>query len=191
MYTKSILTGAISFLAATAAALPNKLQTRQTTQDGLMGLAIDGTNFDINYLGTFRVSYANSSAYLGGIKYATYSEPLVVANFTSQSNGISFTSIHASPTGFQQMYIDPQNSKPVGFSIPHGSSPQGVTTTGFSFGDDGSLLNNGANLFYACQDEALDEMHAWQIYWMAAAHPEGLTCKGPISIKASNGCARN
>ena len=163
------------------------LEERQSSP--LISLDITSPPFSVQYLQTLRLSYANSSAYLGGIKYQSYSEPLITNTPSAGADGLSFLSIHSSPTGYQQMYVVPHQSKPVGFSVPHGGAPAGVRTTGFSFGGDGGLLNNGRNLFYACATPELQAMHAWQVYWMAGRVPGGMTCKGPIKIVAGNGCA--
>lgn len=155
-----------------------------------MGLYISDTQFDINYLQTTRLSYANTSAYIGEIKYQSYAEPLVVNSFSGSDNSVTFNSIHSSPTGWQQMYIVPHQSQPVGFGVPHGGPPAGVSTSGFSFGPKGALKHNGLNLFYACQNQELAAMNTFQIYWLAAGRPANWTCQGPIKIQAGDGCAR-
>ena len=88
------------------------------------------------------------------------------------------------------MYIVPHQSQPVGFSVPHGGAPQGVSTTGFSFGPKGALLHNGINRFYACQNDALASLNSYQIYWNAAGTLAGFTCQGPIEIGAGDACNR-
>ncbi|KAJ9644954.1 uncharacterized protein PV06_08757 [Exophiala oligosperma] len=163
---------------------------------GPYSLQIGGGNFDINDIQSYSLFYANSSAYLGRIKYQAYSEPLIVNGPAthgggSSGDGISFQSIHQSPTGWQNMYVVPHQSKPVGFSVPHGSAPAGTRTNRFAFNLGGGLMNNGLNLFYACQDRNLRDVHTYQIYWMAGPPlPRGMTCKGPLYIHAGNGCAR-
>jgi hypothetical protein len=177
-------------LALATLGLSASIEERQS--NGNIALTINGGAFNLNYLQTFRLSYANTSAYLGGIKYQSYSEPLIVnppPAFPSTSS-LTFFSIHSSPTGFQNMYVVPHQSQPIGFSVPHGSAPSGVRTTGFSFAADGGMRNNGYNLFYACQDAELDSLHAWQVYWMAGPAPPGMRCKGPIKIQAGDACAR-
>lgn len=187
LFTSSIIAAAGLLASATAA----PVEERQVAADGF-GLSIGGAAFDINYLQSYRLSYANSSAYIGQIKYQEYSEPLVVqgANINGAADGLSFLSIHAAPTGFQQMYVVPHQTQPVGFSVPHGGPPPGVRTTGFSFGPAGNLLNNGRKLFYACQNAADAEINSYQIWWFGAGRPNGVSCKGPINIKQSDGCAR-
>jgi len=188
MYISTFLVGMVALLT-TASAAPTNLAPRQSASSNI-GLYINGSNFDINYLQTYRLQYANTSAYLGEVKYQSYAEPLVVNSLTAGTDGFSFLSIHSSPTGFQQMYVVPHKSQPIGFSVPHGGPPAGVRTTGFSFGARGQLLNNNLNLFFACQDEALADLHAYQIYWMAGRVPEGMTCRGPIKISAGDACSR-
>lgn len=182
-----------SMLALTAAS-PSRIASRQSgdgeVQDSNIGLYITEADFDINELYTFRVLYANSSAYLGGVKFQSYSEPLVVGNLTVDQSSLAFQSIHSSPTGFQLMYLYPYESKPVWFSVPHGSPPAGVVTAGFSFSQEGALLNWGANNFHACRDAKLEDLNAYQIYWFGAGSPAGLNCTGPITIIADDACSR-
>jgi hypothetical protein len=188
LFTTSLL--AAAGLLSTTFAAP--LTERQNANDGF-GLSIGGGRFDANYLQTFRLSYANTSAYIGQIKYQEYSEPLVVQGAGidgAQGDGLSFLSIHSAPTGSQMMYVVPHQTQPVGFSVPHGGAPQGVRTTGFSFGPGGNLLNNGLNLFYACQNAEQAAINSYQIWWWGNGRPNGVSCKGPISIKQSDGCAR-
>jgi len=189
MYIQTILSGVLALFAVSATAAPTTLTTRQST-DSNIGLYLNSTQFDINYLQTLKVSYANTSAYIGAIKYQSYSEPLVIGNFNGNDNAVSFLSIHQSPTGFQQMYITPHQSQPVGFSVPHGGAPQGVSTSGFSFGPKGALLHNGINRFYACQNDALASLNSYQLYWLAAGQPVGFTCQGPIKVAAGDACNR-
>jgi len=190
MLTLPILAEILCLFAIGAAAAPTALTTRQST-DNNIALYLNDTTFDINYLQTFKLSYANSSAYIGEIKYQSYAEPLVIGNLSGNDNSVSFLSIHQSPTGFQQMYITPHQSQPVGFSVPHGGAPQGVSTTGFSFGPKGALRYNGLNKFYACQNDALASLNTYQIFWNAAGNPTGgFTCKGPIKIQSGDACNR-
>ncbi|KAL6248267.1 hypothetical protein RBB50_004522 [Rhinocladiella similis] len=168
-----------------------------TSSSSPYSLQIGGGLFDINDLQSYSLFYANSSAYIGQIKYQVYSEPLVVSGPAAHGgggggggDGITFQSIHQSPTGWQNMYVVPHQSKPVGFSVPHGSAPAGTRTNRFSFNFGGGLMNNGLNLFYACQDHKLRDMHTYQIYWMAGPFPRNMSCKGPLYVHAGNGCAR-
>ncbi|OCT54505.1 hypothetical protein CLCR_00962 [Cladophialophora carrionii] len=196
MVASSLFAGVISLFALGASAAPKALHARQTTTTTTgtenIGLYLDSDDFDINSLQTLRVSYANTSAYIGQIKYEAYAEPLVIGAFDDgDQNSVSFLSIHQSPTGYQQMYIIADETQPVGFSVPHGSAPQGVTTSGFSFGPEGALLNGGVNNFYACQNAQQAAMNTWQIWWFGAGQPNAVGCKGPIKLVAGDACARS
>ena len=187
MFFSTFTAATVALLATTAASAPT-VSKRATSN---FGLAIGGGNFDANYLQTFTLSYANSSAYLGQIKYQTYSEPLVVSGADadgSSGDGLSFLSIHSAPTGGQEMYLVPHETQPIGFSVPHGSAPAGVRTTGFSFNGQGVLQNNGRNLFYACQDAEQASINSYQIWWWGAGRPNGVGCKGPLAIKQQAAC---
>ena len=193
MYTSSIFAGVLSLLAIGATAAPTApaaLEARQSSTGSNIGLYLNSTQFDINYLQTFRVSYANTSAYIGEIKYQSYAEPLVIGNLNGNNNAVSFLSIHQSPTGYQQMYIVPHQTQPVGFSVPHGGAHAGVSTSGFSFGPKGALLHNGLNNFYACQNAEMAAMNTYQIWWWGAGQPGAMSCKGPIKIASGDACSR-
>jgi hypothetical protein len=186
----SALTAAAAALIATTTASP-VLQERQTAQ-GNFALAIGGGRFDLNYLQSFKLFYANSSAWIGQIKYQSYSEPLIVsgADVAGNTDDLSFLSIHSAPTGSQDAYVVPHQTQPIGFSIPHGSPPPGVRTTGWAFDGDGILTNNGHNLFYACQNAEQAAINSYQIWWWGAGEPNGLSCKGPLAIRQADACAR-
>ena len=187
-----------SALLATAAPIdeeaefgPETTELEERANPSTYTLQIGGGRFNMNELQSFSLFYANSSAYIGQIKYQIYSEPLIVSGAKGGSDGISFQSIHQSPTGWQNMYVVPRQSRPVGFSVPHGSAPAGTRTNRFNFNFAGGLMNNGLNLFYACQDNNLRAMHTYQIYWLAGGFPRNMSCKGPLFIRAGDSCARN
>jgi len=178
----SIAALALALVVATVDAAP-AIEKRATTN---FALAISGGNFDINYLQTFNLYYANSSAYLGEIKYQIYSEPLIVSGAgisVGFGNGLTFESIHSPATGTQEIYIVPHQTKPIGFSVPHGTPPSGVRTTGFAFNGAGHLTNNGNNLFYACQNAKEAAINSYQIWWWGNGRPNGVSCKGPLGIQ--------
>jgi hypothetical protein len=189
LFNSLIAIAAVALATTAQAALV--FQKRQSNSN-IFGLVIGGARFDPNYLQTFALSYANTSAYLGQIKYQEYSEPLVVsgAGVNNASNGLSFLSIHQAPTGYQEMYIVPHQTQPVGFSVPHGGTPAGVRTTGFGFNNAGILMNNRRNLFFACQNAELAAINSYQIWWFGAGEPDGVSCVGPLGIKKSDACAR-
>jgi hypothetical protein len=175
---------AVAVLALAASVNAAPVIEKRTTGD--FGLAITDGNFDINYLQTFDVYYANDSAYLGEIKYQLYSEPLIVSGAgvtVGFGNGLTFDSIHSTQNGGQEAYIVPHQTKPIGFSVPHGTPPAGVRTTGFAFDGSGTLTNNGLNRFYACQNADQAAMNTYEIWWWGNGEPNGVSCKGPIHLQ--------
>src|SRR5690348_15018955 len=84
------------------------MMSRDTTS---YSLAIGGGRFDISELQSLSLFYANSSAFIGQIKYQIYSEPLIVSGAQNGIDTITFQSIHSSPTGWQQMYVIPHQSR--------------------------------------------------------------------------------
>lgn len=185
MHTFTVLSGIFSLFTVGAIGTPTTLLARQSTGNKI-ALYLNGANFDIDYLQTLKLSYANTSAYVGRIKEQSYAEPLVVGKLNGDDNTISFLSVHESSTESRKMYIVPGDSKPVGFGLPHGQTPQGASTSGFSFGSNGELLHEGINRFYTCQNDALAPLHTYQIFWNAAGQPLGWFCQGPVKVQAGD-----
>lgn len=192
LFISALTAATAALICSSTTASPVDITERQTAS-GNFALAIGGARFDPNYLQSYRLYYANSSAYIGQIKYQSYSEPLVVsgAGIAGNANGLGFLSIHQAPTGFQDAYIVPHQTKPIGFSTPHGSPPSGVRTQGWAFDRNGVLTNNGHNLFYACQNAQQAAINTYQIWWWGAGEPNGVSCKGPLAIKQADACARS
>ncbi|KIW64675.1 hypothetical protein PV04_09593 [Phialophora macrospora] len=196
---RSILLAAAVALLGPVAAVPIEIESEhphdiQGSALPSYDLAIGGGRFDMSELQSFSLFYANNSAYIGQIKYQAYSEPLIVSGAQHDIDTLTFQSIHSSPTGWQQMYVTPRQSKPVGFTTPHASPPHGVRVDEFSFNWDRSgLQNHGRNLFYACRDAGgkLAKLHSYQIWWIGDGFPSRWSCKGPINISAADGCARS
>lgn len=64
------------------------------------------------------------------------------------------------------MYILPNATSPVGFSIPYEETPSGAMTQGFFFDAYGKLTFNFANNFVACQTVGpQSETVSWQLWW--------------------------
>jgi len=158
-------------------------------QESSVYLNATQSGLDTNNLGeTSLVSYANSSIWIGGIKSETYAEPFLVS---SGSDSLSFTSYHEVPTGWQDVYLFPNSSQPVGFTVPHGSSstPEGATTTGFAWGSDDYLVFNGENNFIGCQDtnSAQAELQTYEIFWAGNGAPAGVDCTDTLYIYQNSG----
>ena len=90
-------------------------------------------------------------------------------NGGKETFGITFTSIHSTPTGWQNLYVFANESKPIQFTQPHsGNIPKGAVTTGFGSTKRHFGLNQGGGLkekWKACPvPEAVAE-GTWQIYW--------------------------
>ena len=193
MHLLSTITASTLLLSATAIPLFPKRQAI----DGLFGLSVAAdNNFDISSILYPKLSFANGSAYFGEVKYQFYSEPLVLsgAGVAGDVNGgLSFLSIHSSPTGYQYGYIRPNATAPMGFSVPHtgGVIPVDAVSTGFSFSGGGPLVWEGKNQFWACQNPELVAMNTYQVWWNGAGEfPVGVDCKGPIGIDEIDGCQR-
>jgi hypothetical protein len=196
MLCKTLLGTTLALAAATAINAAPQNNKRQAV-GGNFGLTVNDTaDFLSENIFQFQVFFANNSAYFGQINYELYSEPLIVNGGLvggDTSGGLSFLSIHQSPTGYQYGYIEPGKTTPLGFSVPHtgGVVPSGAVTTGFSFNAGGALVWDGKNKFYACQTAALAALEAFQVVWNGAGQlPSDATCKGPIKIIESSPCNR-
>jgi len=156
----SILTAAFA-TAASSAAIEKRnelLPAKFTLQSSTTGLD------DVLYND---LMYANGSAYIGNIKYSVCSEPLLLSGGNKSA---SFTSIHSTPTGWQNMYIYCEESKPIGFTIPHsGAIPTNASTIGFTECDGLLKFDRGngpEGLWKACPAATeLGPTGSWQIYW--------------------------
>ncbi|KAF8456852.1 hypothetical protein BDZ91DRAFT_767358 [Kalaharituber pfeilii] len=147
------------------------------------------------------VAYYGSSLYIGDIKYQTAAEKFIlekltkiVGKYTDAESGISFTSFHSSPTGWQNLYIFPttnlgsdfrgnDSTKPVGFTVPHsGSVPTGATTTGFTLGATDRLLRyKDTNGWYACPVAGNDRWY--QIIYVGGSDSAPAACTA-VTLKA-------
>ncbi|CCX30324.1 hypothetical protein FPQ18DRAFT_313528 [Pyronema domesticum] len=113
--------------------------------------------------------FANGSAYIGNIKYNTYSEPLLLSGLNPQY-GNGFTSFHSSPTGWQTFFVYENQTRPISFTVPHSAYiPAGAATTGFGvFDGNFKLQSNGkiSEKWIACQvSKAATPYDSWQILW--------------------------
>lgn len=148
---------------------------------------VNNTNIDINTLGTYSVSYANSSLYLGKIAYQIYSEPYLL----TEADSTYFLSYHQVPTGGQSLYIYANETQPVEFSVPHsGYIPPSASYQTLTFnGPGGALAYNGENKFTACQVTAADEAaDAYQVYWVGDGLPADWNCLGQVNLVQASTC---
>jgi len=193
----STLAASMVFVTSTTAAPLAVDQSKRQVIDNTFGLTVGEEGlFSISDLQTFKLSYANNSAYFGQIKYQQYSEPLVLSGAETAGDtagGLSFLSIHAAPTGAQYGYIMPNKTAPLQFTVPHtgGEMPNGAVSTGFYFSGGGPLLWNGENKFWACQNPEVAALESYQVWWNGADElPLGVNCKGPIGLGMIDGCQR-
>ncbi|RPB10059.1 hypothetical protein P167DRAFT_537990 [Morchella conica CCBAS932] len=174
----TVLAAALTTMVSGAAiekrdALPAKF-TLTSTSTGLDGLIYP------------TLMYANSSAYIGNIKYSTYSESL---DLTSGGDGASFQSFHSSPTGSQRLYVYPTESKPIGFTVPHSAAvPTGAVTTGIT--QEGGLfaVNGISGSWKACKVDESKVQGTWQLYWDGAGTLEAEGCVAVNITVAESSC---
>ena len=195
MYIAPLAAAAVAIAATTVSAIP--VNEKRQAVDGNFALTIGEEGlFNLDYLQTYKLSYANNSAYIGQIKYQEYSEPLIVNGCKvapDTEGGIDFLSQHSAPTGAQYGYIMPGVTAPLSFTVPHtgGEMPNGAVSTGFYFSGGGPLLFKGKNKFYACQSPGEAAINTYQVWWKGGKDlPVGVDCKGPIGIMQADPCTR-
>lgn len=194
MHFKSTAVASLAVLAAAASASPMEMSNPPPQKpSGKFGLAIAAKRaIDLNEVHSTELVYANNSMYLGQIRYQQYAEPLVLTGAYQGDDvqgGLSFTSVHSTPTGFQDAFVELNHTAPVQFTGPHSAAkPDDAVTSPFYFSTQSdrvpATLNwNSENRFFACQTDELKALKSYQIWWQANdAFPAGVHCKGPINI---------
>jgi len=175
-FLKSIVTAAAVLTVEAVAQNPFSLLVNYTA-----------SRLDINKLGeTPLVSWANSSIWIGGIKSETYSEAFLAQG----DSGFTFTSYHSVPTGWQTLYIYPNKTQPISFTVPHSASiPADAATTGFGFGANGYLTYNGENKFIGVQTgNQAEQLQTYQIWWAGGEAPAGYNATGPLYLYKYQQC---
>jgi len=105
----------------------------------------------------------------------------------SPKYGISFTSFHATPTGWQSLYVFANESKPIGFTAPHsGFIPAGAQLVGF--GRHGGKLkldtgNGPVEKWVACKVPTKEAPESWKIHWDGKGTLAKTAGCGRISLK--------
>jgi hypothetical protein len=143
MQFSALLCSAVMALSALAAnATP--IAPRASSSTYILTAVSNGTTATY----TDQLSYYQGNLYVGsGPRGEASSEPLIL------TSGFTFTSYHSSPTGWQNMYVTDKTSlSHIGFTTPHSASvPDGATTTGWAFTDDGFLSFEGnTDRFFTC-----------------------------------------
>jgi hypothetical protein len=143
MHASTLLSTAIMALSATAANA-SPIAPRASSSTYILTAVTNGATATY----TDQLSYYQGGLYTGsGPRSESASEPLIL------SSGFAFTSYHSSPTGWQNMYVTDKTSlSHLGFTTPHsGSVPDGATTQGWAFTDDGFLSFEGhTDRFFTC-----------------------------------------
>lgn len=152
---------ALSFLASKVSASPlfertvsagtcNVTSCNITTNQLTANISIFTPPF--NQILYTQLYYANSSAYIGQIRYAEYSEPLII------DAGGSFLSQHQAPTGFQYAYVFAGQSTPISWTVPHGPViPEGASAIGFNFTNGLWGVNGTTNKWALCPVSFADD----------------------------------
>ncbi|KAJ5949873.1 hypothetical protein N7454_001457 [Penicillium verhagenii] len=108
-----------------------------------------------------------------------------IAILRSSNNGdVSFTSKSETPTGFQTLYMIPNDVEPIAFTVPHsGAMPQGANMTGFGANAKG-LFTHGGKAWFAV--DGYGDQEAKEIFWYGAhnAEYEGAN----LYVKECKGC---
>ncbi|MCJ1323073.1 hypothetical protein MMC15_008424 [Xylographa vitiligo] len=142
--------------------------------------------------GTDVVSYANSSLWVGGIKYEIYSEPFTFQSDSQPTTSLLFTSYHSAPTDAQYVYIGTNFTLPL-FSVPgpfNLPSSGAFDITGFEFDSTDRLSYRGRYNFVGCRNIALEsQLETYKIWWAGGGQPpNGTMCTPPLFLYRDTNC---
>ena len=109
----------------------------------------------------------------------------------SQEYGHTFTSFHASPTGWQNFYVLGNETAQVGFTAPHSASrPPNAVETGFGSYKELLKLKSGKEVlskWVACKVPESEGRNTWGIWWVGGEEKEGCV-DVELKIKAREEC---
>jgi len=162
----SLIAFAAAAMSATAIDLPD-----------IFSLSVPRTGFPQDFIWNNLMYVTNTtsfvgSAWVGNIRYDLASEPLLATG----GQEIGFTSIHQALTGFTALYVFPNASLPLGFTVPHsGAVPDGAVTDGFFLTPNNTFAFQAASpeQWFACEEEFNGGADAstktsYKIYWDGA-----------------------
>lgn len=131
------------------------------------------------------LKHTTDAAWIGKIKQESSAEPLLLYGNDRLAFKRSFLK---NPNSYQNLYVVPHVTGPLGFSVPHSFPPPGVQATGFGFSKEGVLEMEGENRFIACPSTNAANPHpgSYQIWWNGNGVPQGAGCLTDIQlVKAS------
>ncbi|KAL5339548.1 hypothetical protein BJX70DRAFT_363988 [Aspergillus crustosus] len=83
--------------------------------------------------------------YVGG---NTTANGIAIFHSSPDTGAVSFTSEHAIPTGWQNIFVVEKSVSPVGLTRPHsGAVPTGASTLDFGVNDEGYFTHAGQDYF--------------------------------------------
>lgn len=129
--------------------------------------------------------HITDAAWIGKIKQESGAEPLLLYGNDRLAFKQSFLK---NPNSYQNLYVVPHVTGPIGFSVPHSFPPPGVLATGFGFSKEGVLEMERESKFIACPstDAANSHPGSYQIWWNGNGVPQGAGCLTDIQlVKAS------
>ncbi|KAI4132199.1 MAG: hypothetical protein LQ347_002677 [Umbilicaria vellea] len=183
-FTSSIAAAILLFSAGIVVLKP--LGSKAGTVD-TFSLIVSGPDAKANIaaLGSYDVSFDGGAAWIGKIKQESSAEPLLLYGNDRLAFKQSFLK---NPNSYQNLYVVPHVTAPLGFSVPHSFPPPGVQATGFGFSKEGALEMDGENKFIACPSTNAANPHpgSYQIWWNGNGVPQGAGCLTDIQlVKAS------
>ncbi|RPB19366.1 hypothetical protein L211DRAFT_794326 [Terfezia boudieri ATCC MYA-4762] len=121
------------------------------------------------------VSFYEGGLWIGDAKTDYSSEPFIFAKGTTGSSSISFTSWHGVPTGWQNMWVYPNDMKPPGFTSPHSAFiPPGADAFNFTIGTNKRFRYKNTNRWFACPNAAKPKYY--QIIYVGGSNKAPKEC---------------
>ncbi|KAJ5548369.1 hypothetical protein N7513_005603 [Penicillium frequentans] len=103
---------------------------------------------------------------------------------SSNTGDVSFTSKDETPTGFQSLYMIPNEVEPLAFTRPHsGAMPKGANMTGFGVNNKGYFTHGGKAYFAV---DGYGSNPAKEIYWYGSHNAEYMAAN--LYVKECKGC---
>ncbi|KAF8455755.1 hypothetical protein BGX38DRAFT_1287416 [Terfezia claveryi] len=129
------------------------------------------------------VSFYQGGLWVGDAKTDPSSEPFIFDKNSPGPSGISFTSWHGVPTGWQNMWVYPKDMKPPGFTPPHGAFvPPGADASNFTIGTDKRFRYKATNRWFACPSAGKPKYY--QILYVGGSHKAPKECTA-VALVAS------
>ncbi|KAF8459153.1 hypothetical protein BDZ91DRAFT_742247 [Kalaharituber pfeilii] len=136
-----------------------------------------------------QISYYNQSLYVGDVRMYEWTTERFVFYIGAGASRIQFQSWHQTPTGWQNLYIYPNTTRAVGFTMPHSMAiPANATADDFNLGCNGLLQHRHMSRWHACPVPGPKDRIWYQIVWVGVSDNAPAACI-PVDLKAESLCS--